>query len=57
MEIGKEHHGKGTNRAKVDISMAKGPMFIHPPILIVLRIVGQGREDLKEKMSEQERRL
>jgi len=47
VEMGEEHHGKSSNRAEVDVSMAQGPVFIHPPVLVVFGIVGQDGEDLK----------
>jgi hypothetical protein len=47
MEVRKEHHRERTNWAEVYISMAQRPVFIHPPILVVLCIVGQGGEDLE----------
>ena len=50
MEVPKEHECEGPNSTELNLVMSDDTMFIHPPMLVVLRIVSKSSKDLQNSV-------
>lgn len=46
MEVAKKHECQGPDSAQLHLAVSDDAMFVHPPVLVVLRIVCESSENL-----------